>query len=83
MTRELRNLYEVVGENDDPRIGPRCWPPSGVCRHACNEAIGRAPIRDEIARRAEALKTAIGDVAEVLTGDREHFWLKPYGGPKL
>jgi hypothetical protein len=55
----------------------------GACRDACIEALRRAPPTDEIARRTRALNEAIDDVVEVLTGNRQHFWLKPHGGPKL
>ena len=54
----------------------------GACRDACIEALRRAPPTDEIAKRTRALTDAIDDVVEVLTGNREHFWLKPHGGPK-
>lgn len=53
-----------------------------ACRDACIEALRKAPPTDEIAKRTRALSEAIDDVAEVLTGSREHFWLKPDGGPK-
>ena len=55
----------------------------GACREACIESLRRAPIDEEIPKRAQALMHAIDDVAEVLTGDRRHFWLKPHGGPKV
>lgn len=57
-------------------------PAVGACRDACIEALRKAPPTDEIAKRTGALTDAIDDVVEVLTGSREHFWLKPHGGPK-
>jgi hypothetical protein len=55
----------------------------GACRNACIEALRKAPPTDEIAQRTRALTGAIDDVAEILTGSRDHFWLKPHGGPKV
>ena len=54
----------------------------GACRDACIEALRRAPPTDEIARRTRALTDAIDDVVEVLTGNRQHFWLAQHGGPR-
>jgi hypothetical protein len=51
------------------------------CRDACVETHRRAGFDTDIYRRVTALQGAIDDVAEVLTGDRKHFWLKPYGTP--
>jgi hypothetical protein len=53
-----------------------------TCRDACIDALRKAPPTDEIARRTRVLTSALDDVVEVLTGTREHFWLKPHGGPK-
>lgn len=55
----------------------------GTCRLACIAALRQAPPNDLIAERTRKLMNAINGVAEALTGDREHFWLKPHGGPKL
>lgn len=48
-----------------------------VCRDACVEVQRRAPIDTPVYRRTTALQAAIDDVAEVLTGNRQHFWLNP------
>ncbi len=47
------------------------------CRDACVEAHRRAPFHSDIYRRTTALQAAIDDVAEQLTGNRQHFWLNP------
>ena len=46
------------------------------CRDACIDASRKAPVRGDVYEVAEKLVAAIDDVAEVLTGDRRHFWLK-------
>jgi hypothetical protein len=49
----------------------------GECRNACVAAITRAPISGEVYRRTSKLMEAIDDVAEELTGKREHFHVQP------
>lgn len=39
---------------------------------------GSPPFRDQY-NRARAVIDAIDDLAEELTGDREHFWTRPHG----
>ena len=47
------------------------------CRKASIDALRRAPCTGDIYARTSALIAAIDDVAELLTGDREYFWLEP------
>ena len=47
------------------------------CRKASIDALRRAPCTGDVYRRTSALVDAIDGVAEVLTDDREHFWLEP------
>ncbi len=51
------------------------------CRGACVEAHRHTGFDTDLYKRVTALEGAIDDVAEVLTGNREHFWLKSYGTP--
>ena len=53
----------------------------GACRRACVAASGVAPIGGPIYRTANRLMEEVDLVAEVLTGDRRHFWLKPHSTP--
>jgi hypothetical protein len=48
------------------------------CREGCIEALRRAPPTAEVAVRTRALVAALDNVTERLTGDRQHFWLKPH-----
>jgi hypothetical protein len=51
----------------------------GACRRACIAASSAAPIGGPIYRAVNRLMEAIDLV--VLTGNRRHFWLKPYSMP--
>jgi hypothetical protein len=53
----------------------------GECRAACIVASSKAPITGDVYQRCTGLIQAIDDVAEVLTGDRQHFWLRPHSAP--
>jgi len=53
----------------------------GECRRACIGASSKAPIGDPIYRAATRLIEEIDLMAEALTGDRRHFWLKPSSTP--
>ena len=53
----------------------------GACRRACVAASSVAPIGGPIYRAASRLMEEIDLVAEVLTGDRRHFWLTPHSTP--
>ena len=53
----------------------------GECRRACTGASSKAPIGGPIYRAATRLIEEIDLVAEALTGDRRHFWLKPSSTP--
>ena len=53
----------------------------GACRRACVAASTVAPIGGPIYRAANRLMEAIDLVAEVLTGNRRNFWLKPHSTP--
>jgi hypothetical protein len=53
----------------------------GTCRRACVTASSVAPIGGPIYRAANRLMEEIDLVAEVLTGNRQHFWLKPHSSP--
>jgi hypothetical protein len=53
----------------------------GACRRACIAASSAAPIGGPIYRAANRLMEEIDLVAEVLTGNRRHFWLKPHSTP--
>jgi hypothetical protein len=43
------------------------------------KARRKADYDSDIYKRLDRLMTTIDDVAESLTGDVEHFWLKPNG----
>jgi hypothetical protein len=47
------------------------------CRKASIDALRRAPCTGDVYARTSVLVDAIDGVAEVLTGDRQHFWLEP------
>src|SRR5215204_6218041 len=52
------------------------------CRRACIAAQTNATIGGPISRRAVSrLMDEIDLIAEALTGDRRHLWLKPHGTP--
>jgi hypothetical protein len=53
----------------------------GACRRACIAASTVAPIGGPIYRAANRLMEEIDLGAEVLTGNRRHFWLKPHSTP--
>src|SRR5215203_5907711 len=53
----------------------------GECRRACIAANTQAPIGGPIYRAASRLTEEIDLVAELLTGNRRHFWLKPPTSP--
>jgi hypothetical protein len=53
----------------------------GVCRRACVAASTVAPIGGPIYRAATRLMEEIDLLAEVLTGNRRYFWLKPHSTP--
>jgi hypothetical protein len=50
---------------------------AGDCRAACIRLMTEAPISSEAYQKAEALRRAVDDLAEALTGNREHFHLPP------
>jgi hypothetical protein len=45
------------------------------------KASAKAPIHDAIYDALSGLMAAIDDTAAVLTGDRQHFWVRSHGGP--
>jgi hypothetical protein len=45
-------------------------------RRACVQANRKTPIRGEVYLATEKVMNAIDDAALVLTGRRDHFWLK-------
>jgi hypothetical protein len=47
------------------------------CRNASIDALRRVPCTGNVYSRTSALVDAIDGVAEVLTGNRQHFWLEP------
>ena len=47
-----------------------------VARRACVQANRKTPIRGEVYLASEKVMEAIDDAALVLTGQRDHFWLK-------
>jgi hypothetical protein len=49
-----------------------------VARRACVQACRKTPIRGEEYLAAEKVQEAIDDAALVLTGRRDHFWLKSH-----
>jgi hypothetical protein len=53
----------------------------GACRRACVAASTVAPIGGPIYRAATRLKDEIDLMAEVLTENGRHFWLKPHSTP--
>ncbi|PSC05668.1 hypothetical protein SLNSH_06705 [Alsobacter soli] len=54
------------------------------CRRACVRALAKAPINGPVARAVSGVTAAIDQVAEVITGDREHFWSKTAStGPEM
>ena len=52
-----------------------------VCRHSMTEVQGKVRPFGPVYRAADAMLTAIDGLAELLTGDREHFWAKGSVGP--
>jgi hypothetical protein len=52
----------------------------GACRRACIDASTAAPIGGPIYRATSRVEE-IDLVAEVLTGNRRHFWLTPHSTP--
>ena len=54
----------------------------GACRRACVAASTVAPIGGPIYRATTRLMEELDLVAEVLTGNRRHFWLKPHSTPR-
>jgi hypothetical protein len=60
--RDQRELLRAIGE----------------CRQACVTAKTNADIYDPVYDACSGLMAAIDDVAAVLTGDRQYFWLKPH-----
>ena len=52
----------------------------GECRRACIAGSSKAPV-GPIYRAATRLIEEIDLMAEALTGDRRHFWLKPSSTP--
>ena len=51
------------------------------CRRACIAAQTNATIGGPIYRAVSRLMDEIDLMAEALTGDRRHLWLKPHGTP--
>ncbi len=49
-----------------------------VTRRGCVQATRKAPIRGEVYLAAEKVIEAIDDAAFVLTGRRDHFWLRQH-----
>lgn len=50
----------------------------GECRRACITASSAAPIGGDVYNATHALVESIDDLAQILTGSREHFHLKPH-----
>lgn len=48
------------------------------CREACIEASRQASPTSDVYRRAARLIESIDELADTLTGDPRHFWLKPH-----
>jgi hypothetical protein len=65
----------------EPHDSDRLLEAIGACRRACVTASRVAPIGGPIYRAADRLMEEIDLVAEVLTGNRQHFWLKPHATP--
>jgi hypothetical protein len=53
----------------------------GEARWSLNRAKGQLPIGGPEYEAANKVTEAIDDLAELLTGDREHFWLKMHRTP--
>ncbi len=49
-----------------------------AARRACVQAGRKAPIRGDVYLTAEKVIDAIDDAALVLTGRRDHFWLREH-----
>ncbi len=49
-----------------------------AARRACVQANRKVPIRGEVYLASEKVMDAIDDAALVLTGKRDHFWLREY-----
>ena len=54
----------------------------GACRRACVAASTVAPIGGPIYRAATRLEDEIDLMAEVLTENGRHFWLKPHSAQR-
>lgn len=66
----------------DPRAAADLLDAIRVCRFAATRALATAPIGSP---GAAAIGDAIGTLdrlTEALTGDREHFWMRPHSVPK-
>src|SRR4051794_37103776 len=75
-TREATVRYRRhFSQNDSDRLLAAI----GECRRACIAASTKAPIGGPIYRSSTRLMEEIDLVAEALTGDRRHFWMRPHG----
>ena len=54
----------------------------GECRRAAVLALGRAPINSEGSKAVLDLLVVLDNVALVLTGNRERFWMRLHSTPK-
>ena len=48
----------------------------GKCRQTCTHLMRHMTIGGDVYKTTEGVTAAIDKLAEVLTGDRQHFWLK-------
>ena len=62
----------------DPTDAQRLLDALEEARRACTEASRKAPIRGDVYLASERVVEAIDEVALVLTGKRDYFWLKGY-----
>src|SRR4051794_3177192 len=74
-TRGRMRHCRHFSENDSDRLLAAI----GECRRACIAANTKAPIGGPVYRAGARLMEEIDLVAEVLTGDRRHFWMRPHG----
>lgn len=62
----------------DPLLNQNLLRMLRTCRDASTDASGKVPIGGELYQRLDRLRGAIDDIAEIITGDRQHFWLKAH-----
>lgn len=66
----------------DPRAAADLLEAIRLCRLAATRAMATAPIGSPGAEAIRDAISALDRLAEALTGDREHFWMRLHSVPK-